>query len=149
MFFRTPADADDSHISVRFKYGIHTIFLFVDGLAPFSSITQELLEILRERYPDGLTKSSSSPDEKTPVPDAANVIYGVLRVPTDPFKGWKLLKLGGDAANTPSKCGVKDNSIVAFAFGIDDDDDMDAEEEGAVFEVEWPQEDEELYEQGP
>ncbi|UKZ80252.1 hypothetical protein TrVFT333_008009 [Trichoderma virens FT-333] len=144
-----PTDVDDAHISVRFKYGIHTIFLFIDALAPFSSVTQDLLEVLKDRYPDGLTKSSATPDERTPVPDAANLTYGVLRVPTDPSKGWKPLKLGEDAANTPTKCGIKDNSIVAFAFAPDDEDDMDAEEGDAVFEVEWPQEDEELYEQGP
>ncbi|RFU78322.1 hypothetical protein TARUN_3916 [Trichoderma arundinaceum] len=142
-----PTDADDAHISVRFKYGIHTIFLFVDSLAPFSSVTEDLLEVLKERYPDGLTRSSSLPDEKTPIPDTADVTYGVLRVPTDPSKGWKTLNLGEDAANTPTKCGLKDNSVVAFAFGgLDDDDDVDAED--VVFEVEWPQEDEELYEQG-
>ncbi|PKK52851.1 hypothetical protein CI102_2144 [Trichoderma harzianum] len=144
-----PTEIDDAHISVRFKYGIHTIFLFIDALAPFSSVTQDLLEVLRDRYPDGLTKSSSSPDEKTPVPDTANLTYGVLRVPTDPSKGWKPLKLGSDGSNTPSKCGIKDNNIVAFAFGPDEEDEMDADEGDVVFEVEWPQEDEELYEQGP
>jgi hypothetical protein len=133
---------------VRFKYGIHTIFLFIDSLAPFSSVTEDLLAVLGERYPDGLTRSSSSPDEKTPIPDTANVTYGILRVPTDPSRGWKVLKLGEDAANTPTKCGLKDNSTVAFTFGNRDDDSDDGEEEDAVFVVEWPQEDEELYEQG-
>lgn len=137
---------DDAHISVRFKYGIHTIFLFIDSLAPFSSVTEDLLEVLRERYPDGLTKSSSLPDEKTSIPESTTISYGVLRVPTDPSKGWKALKLGEDATNTPTKCGLKNNSIVAFAFDNSDDDD-DAEEGDVVFEVEWPQEDEELYEQ--
>ncbi|KAL7792082.1 hypothetical protein V8C37DRAFT_402492 [Trichoderma ceciliae] len=143
-----PTDVDDAHISVRFKYGIHTIFLFIDSLAPFSSVTEELLAVLRERYPDGLTKSNSSPDEKTSIPDVPHVAYGILRVPTDPSKGWKVLKLGEEAANTPTKCGLKDNSVVAFAFGSrdDDDDDDDVDDGDVVFEVEWPQEDEELYE---
>lgn len=133
---------------MRFKYGIHTIFLFIDTLAPFSSVTQDLLAVLKERYPDGLTKSSSSPDDKTPIPDAANLTYGILRVPIDPSKGWKPLKLGEEGENTPAKCGVVDNTIIAFAFGPGDGDDADIEEGDVVFEVEWPQEDEELYEQG-
>ncbi|KAM0262773.1 hypothetical protein ACHAQJ_001567 [Trichoderma viride] len=142
-----PTDIDDAHISVRFKYGIHTIFLFIDSLAPFSSVTENLLEVLRERYPDGLTKSSSSPDEKTPIPEAADVIYGILRVPTDPSRGWKVLKLEG-STNTPTKCGLKDNSVVAFTFASRSDYSDDDEDEEVVFAVEWPQEDEELYEQG-
>ncbi|KAH6609997.1 hypothetical protein Trco_000017 [Trichoderma cornu-damae] len=148
MFNFLNLDVDDAHISVRFKYGIHTIFLFIDSLAPFSSVTQDLLEVLRERYPDGLTKSSSLPGGKMPIPDAANVTYGILRVPTDPSKGWKALKLGREAANTPTKCGLKDNSVVAFTFGSSVDDDDDDKKGETVFEVEWPQEDEELYEQG-
>jgi hypothetical protein len=132
---------------VRFKYGIHTIFLFVDALAPFSAITEELLIALRERYPDGLIKSNSAPEEKTPIPDSANVVYGVPRVPTDPSRGWKALKLGEDSSSTPTKCGLKDNSIVAFAFEGDDDEGDDGEEEDTVFTVEWPQEDEELYDE--
>ncbi|KAK1251336.1 hypothetical protein MKX07_005891 [Trichoderma sp. CBMAI-0711] len=143
-----PTQVDDAHISVRFKYGIHTIFLFIDSLAPFSSVTQELLAVLKERYPDGLTKSTSAPDEKTPVPDDANVTYGVLRAPADPSKGWKPLNIGQDASNTPTKCGLKDNSIVAFAFAPTDGEEIGLEEAGGVvFEVEWPQEDEALYEQ--
>lgn len=130
---------------MRFKYGIHTIFLFVDALAPFSSVTEELMSVLRERYPDGLIKSSSSPDDKTPIPDTADITYGVLQVPTDPSRGWKVLKLGEDASYSPTKCGLKDNSIVAFAFENHDDESNDGEEEGTVFTVEWPQEDEELY----
>ncbi|KAL6910101.1 hypothetical protein GGI43DRAFT_1177 [Trichoderma evansii] len=142
-----PADADDANLSVRFKYGIHTIFLFVDALAPFSSVTEELLAVLKERYPDGLIRSNSSPDERTPIPDTANITYGVLRVPTDPSRGWKVLKLGEDAFYTPTKCGLKDNSIVAFAFDSHDDEGDDGEEEETVFTVEWPQEDEELYDE--
>ncbi|PTB67762.1 hypothetical protein BBK36DRAFT_1168137 [Trichoderma citrinoviride] len=143
-----PTDVDDAHISVRFKYGIHTIFLFIDSLAPFSSVTQELLAVIRERYPDGLTKSTSAPDEKTPVPADANITYGVLRAPADPSKGWKPLNVGQDASNTPTKCGLKDNSIVAFAFPLANEDEIEALEGGdVVFEVEWPQEDEALYEQ--
>ena len=130
---------DEAHISVRFKHGVHTIYLFVDALAPFSAITQELLELLRERYPDGLT-TSVAPPKQTRVPSNAKLAYGVLTVPNDPSRGWKRLKTGQDEEYNPTKCGLKDNSIVAFALLEDDDDE-------ALFEVEWPKEEDETYEQ--
>lgn len=134
------ATVDDAHISVRFKHGIHTIYLFVDALAPFSAVTQELLELLRERYPSGLT-TSVAPPKRTPIPPGARLAYGVLDAQADPSKGWKRLKVGDDDEWTPTRCGLKSNSIVAFAVLDDGDDEL-------LFEVEWPREDEELYAQG-
>ncbi|CAM1504872.1 Fc.00g024630.m01.CDS01 [Cosmosporella sp. VM-42] len=131
-------EVDDAHISVRFKHGIHTIYLFVDALAPFSAITTELLEILQERYPNGLT-TSIAPPKTTAVSTDATIMYGVLSVPNDISRGWKKLKIG-NGESTPTKLGLKNNSLVAFAFVDDEDDEVD-------FEVEWPKEDEELYEQ--
>jgi hypothetical protein len=123
---------DDTQISVRFKHGIHTIYLFVDALAPFADVTKELLELLRDRYPAGLTTSTSPPLEtKIPAGDA-KIIYGVLKSPRDPLRGWKTLEIGDGSTYTPSKCGLENNSIVAFAF-------PDHEGE-AEFEVEWPRE---------
>lgn len=138
---RSQSTVDEAHISVRFKHGVHTIYLFVDALAPFSAVTQELLGLLRERYPSGLT-TSVAPPKTTPVPSEARLAYGVLTVPNDPSRGWKRLKIGEDEEYNPTKCGLKNNSIVAFAFLEDDDDDE------VLFEVEWPKEDDELYEQG-
>ncbi|PFH62166.1 hypothetical protein XA68_14835 [Ophiocordyceps unilateralis] len=132
-----PPPIDDANISVRFKHGIHTIFLFVDALAPFSAVTDELLVTLRERYPAGLT-TSSAPPKHTSLPEDARLAYAVLNVPTDPSKGWKRLQIGDDEDVTPTKCGLRNNSVVAFNLAADD----------VVFEVEWPREDEELYEQG-
>lgn len=134
---------DDAHISVRFKHGIHTIYLFVDALAPFSAVTSELLELLRDRYPSGLT-TSITPPSQTSIPPDARLAYAVLVMPTDPSKGWKRLKVGEDEERTPTKCGLKSNSIVAFSV-LSDDDDVD---DDVRFKVEWPTEDEELYEQG-
>ncbi|KAH7122141.1 hypothetical protein B0J13DRAFT_567016 [Dactylonectria estremocensis] len=133
-------EIDDTHISVRFRHGIHTIFLFVDALAPFSAITAELLETLQERYPRGLT-TSIAPPKTTSIPEesGAVVAYGVLTVPNDPSRGWKKLK-ANSAGSTPTKLGLKNNSLVAFAFVEDEDDEP-------VFEVEWPREDDEIYEQ--
>lgn len=108
----------------------------------FSAVTEELLGALRERYPDGLTRSSSAPEKKTPIPDlSTNVLYGVLRVPTDPSRGWKLLNVGDNSASV-TDAGLKDNSIVAFMF-----DEVDPQSRDLVFPVEWPQEDEELYDE--
>ncbi|KYK57964.1 hypothetical protein DCS_04977 [Drechmeria coniospora] len=131
---------DEAHLSVRFKHGIHTIYLFVDALAPFSAVTEELVGLLRERYPAGLT-TSVAPPKQTVVPADAKLAYAVLAVPNEPAKGWRRLKVGEDEAHTPTKCGLKNNSIVAFAVLADDADD-------ATFEVEWPQEDDDVYEQG-
>ncbi|KAL7921824.1 hypothetical protein ACQKWADRAFT_294544 [Trichoderma austrokoningii] len=136
-----PADADDATLSIRFKYGIHTIFLFVDGLAPFSSVTEKLLEVLRERYPDGLTKSHSSPEVKTPIPDSPNVLYGLLRASAaNPAQGWRALNIGEDASSTPTDCGLKDNSTVAFAFEDEAMESMGDDDGKTEFTVEWPQE---------
>ncbi|KAF4963438.1 hypothetical protein FSARC_8535 [Fusarium sarcochroum] len=131
-------DVDDAHISVRFKHGIHTIYLFIDALAPFSNVTAELLSVLSERYPRGLTTSLAPP--KTTVVDADSTLaFGALKIPNDPSGGWVRLKTK-NGESTPTKLGLKNNSLVAFAVVDDEDDDPE-------FEVEWPREDEELYEQ--
>ncbi|KAH7001094.1 hypothetical protein EDB80DRAFT_721471 [Ilyonectria destructans] len=134
------SELDDTHISVRFRHGIHTIYLFVDALAPFSAITTQLLETLQERYPGGLT-TSIAPPKTTPVPEETDAVvaYGVLTVPNDPTRGWKKLN-HKNGESTPTKLGLKNNSLVAFAFVEDEDDE-------AEFEVEWPREDEDMYEQ--
>ena len=134
-------DIDDATISVRFKHGIHTIYLFIDALGTMSAVTDELLKLLRERYPSGLT-TSIAPPKKTTVPENTRLAYGVLSIPNDPTRGWKKIKIGSDGVFTPTKAGIKNNSIVAFAF-VDEDEDEDAEVE---FEVEWPRE-EDMYEQ--
>lgn len=132
----------DSHVSVRLKHGIHTIYLFVDSLDSIRAVSDELLLLLRERYADGLTKSLDPP-ERTPVPaedEDVKIAYAVLSVPNDPTRGWKRLKVDDDETVSARKAGFKDNGIVAFAFVSADDD------EEPVFEVEWPKEDEEMYE---
>ncbi|KAF5672518.1 hypothetical protein FHETE_3652 [Fusarium heterosporum] len=131
-------DVDDAHISVRFKHGIHTIYLFIDALAPFSNVTAELLTVLSERYPHGLT-TSISPFRTTTVNADSTLAYGALKVPNDPSAGWVKLKTG-NGESTPTKLGLKNNSLIAFTVLDDEDDEPE-------FEVEWPKEDEELYEQ--
>ena len=108
-----------------------------------SNVTQLLREVLQERYPSGLT-TSVAPPKQTPVPADAKLAYAVLSVPNDPSRGWKRLKVGADEEFTPTKCGLADNSVVAFAvLGADHDDNDDVQ-----FEVEWPRVDDELYEEG-
>lgn len=131
--------ASDLDLSIRFKHGIHTIFLFVDPMAPFSAVTTELLQVLRERYPQGLTKSISPP-QSTPVPtsgDDAHISYALLVNPYDPTQGWKNLNIKG--TETPLEKDLKDNMVIAFAIrGSEGPGDDEPE-----FIVDWPQLDEE------
>ncbi len=108
-------------LSLKFKHGTHTVFLFVDALGPFSKITEELLEVLRERYPDGLSVSSSRPDlTKIPAADQrVRVSYAVLNSPRDTSSGWRNLDISGK--ETPVSKGLKENAVVAFAIQTDDD----------------------------
>lgn len=115
--------------------------MFADAHAPMSEVTQELVELLRERYPDGLTTAIAPPKTMT-VPSDPKLAYAVLNVPNDPSRGWKRIKTGEDEVNTPTKSGLKNNSIVAFTFISDDQDEDDV-----LFEVEWPKDDDEMYEQ--
>ncbi|KAJ9136638.1 hypothetical protein NKR23_g9702 [Pleurostoma richardsiae] len=127
-----PPPSHDLDLSLRFKHGLHTIFLFVDPTAPFSVVTTELLEVLRERYPEGLTRCLS-PYKITPVPPAGadvRVSYAVLINPYDASDGWTDLKIQG--RETPLQKGLKDNTIVAFA--IQDPDDETVPE----WVVQWP-----------
>jgi hypothetical protein len=112
---------DDVDLSVRFMYGVHTIFLIVDPLAPFSKVSHDLLEALREQYPDGL-KPSVDAMEPTAIPGADNeleTVYALPKSPTDLSRGWKKLDLR--EGDTPAKKGIKDNAAVAFAFASPDD----------------------------
>ncbi|OTA68408.1 hypothetical protein K449DRAFT_386710 [Hypoxylon sp. EC38] len=122
----------DIDLSIGFKYGIHTILLFVDPTSSFSDIADELLEILRERYPEGL-KASLASQQKTELPDdPLQIEFAVPESPTDLSQGWNPLNVG--KKDTPASKGLKDNGVVAFAFRPHDaDDDYEVE-----FEVEPP-----------
>lgn len=99
--------------------------LFVDVIAPFSEVAEELLETLRAVYPDGLSRTQpsyppASPEEKTPLPEnASQIVFGVLKNVHDTSSGWKALKIGKN--DTATTLGVKDNAVVAFTF-LDDED---------------------------
>ncbi|KUI70521.1 hypothetical protein VM1G_06568 [Cytospora mali] len=110
-----PDDPPDMPISLRLKYGVHTIFLLVDPLAPFSEVTTELLDVLRDRHAEGLRATHDDLPEPLPQEDAdSHVSYGVLKDPHDESKGWKDLKI--DGSETPIDKGLKNNMMVAFVI---------------------------------
>ncbi|CAK7231374.1 hypothetical protein SBRCBS47491_007909 [Sporothrix bragantina] len=124
-------DIPNDGISLRFKYGPQTVFLFVDRAASFDAISQQLLEALRERYPRGLLKGHPSSTDTTPVPPAGDdcrVVYGQPRNPRDLEAGWKALHTDGE---NPTTLRLKQNSVLAFAL-------QTADEASPEFHVEIP-----------
>jgi hypothetical protein len=105
-----------------------------EPLTPFSTIKSNLLAILKERYPEGLSRSDSPTPTK--IPDS--ILDVVLGVPVDPYelsKGWDELDTrGGGMKETPRSLGLKDGSKIAFAFA-ENDEDKEAKE---LFYVEVP-----------
>lgn len=119
-------------ISLRLKYGVHTIFLLVDPLGPFSDITTELFSAIQERHPDGLRPDVDEPP--TPIPPEGSdyhIAYGVMKNPDDDSKGWKDLRIQGD--ETPVSKGLHNNDVVAFVVR-----DADEADETPVFVVRIP-----------
>lgn len=109
-------------ISLRLKYGVHTIFLLVDPLAPFSELTAELFSVLQDRHPDGLRPSLEDIPTALPAEDADyHIAYGVLKNPHDDSKGWKDLRIEGD--ETPVGKGLRNNDMVAFVVREADEAD--------------------------
>lgn len=124
---------DDPEITLRLKYGIHTVFLFVMVDWTFSRLTTELLTTLRDRFPKGLTTSLASP---VPTPLPANdsdvrVTYAVPKNPNELSQGWKILKAQPDDTVAGKK--LADMACLAFALL-----DPNADEGDAEFQVEVP-----------
>ncbi|KAK2071570.1 hypothetical protein P8C59_005982 [Phyllachora maydis] len=129
---RRAAD-DDSLIALRFKLGIYTICELVDTTTPFSDITAELLNALRERYPDGLRSPGGGRTISVPkAGDEVQVVYGILKAPTDPSQGWKPFKVTDK--DTPASKGLRKAAVLAFKILGPDEG---AEE--VKFEVDFPQ----------
>ncbi|POS76951.1 hypothetical protein DHEL01_v204651 [Diaporthe helianthi] len=119
-------------ISLRLKYGVHTIFLLVDPLAPFSELTAELFSVLQDRHPDGLRPDIDEPPTPLPSEDADyHIAYGVMKDPHDDSKGWKNLRIQGD--ETPVSKGLRNNDVLAFVVR-----DADEADETPVFVVKIP-----------
>ncbi|KAI1843577.1 hypothetical protein JX265_007361 [Neoarthrinium moseri] len=132
-------EIDDIDLSIRFKFGVHTIFLFVDASSHFSDVSSELLEVLQERFPDGLKADKDSPPTALP-DDSSQIEFAVLRSQTDPSLGW--IPLHAKSDDTPVGKGLKDNQTVAFAFRDAADEDFGE----VVFEVAFPTYEEEMEE---
>ncbi|EAA36384.1 hypothetical protein GE21DRAFT_2359 [Neurospora crassa] len=105
---------DDPRITLRLKCGIHTIFLFVMLDWTFAKVSEELLMILHDRYPNGLTFSVDA--EPVPLPEGdVKIVYGIPRHPNgDLSHGWKKLKVEDEDTVESSK--LADVSAVAFAL---------------------------------
>ncbi|KAK4220355.1 hypothetical protein QBC37DRAFT_367362 [Rhypophila decipiens] len=139
------ATATEEQISLRLKHGIHTIFLFVKNDTTFGQISSDLLEILQDRYPKGLT-SSIVPPKTTPVPAAGTseaenikIAYGIARDPTDLSRGWKSLNV--DDSDTVADKELVDLSAVAFSL-VSEAEDVDMDD--VAFDVELMTLDDEL-----
>ena len=110
-------------MTLRFKFGRHTILLFAEPLTTFATIKSELLKTLHERYPEGLTRTDQ--DEKVTIPsDTAEIILGVPNDQYDNTKGWTELDTdaGGGIKETPKSLSLKDGGMIAFAFVPEGDD---------------------------
>ncbi|KAI2641019.1 hypothetical protein GGS21DRAFT_502672 [Xylaria nigripes] len=113
----------DTDIKLRFKHGILTIFLFVNPVEPLRYVQEELLGILKGRYPDGIT-TSGIPPRITQLPkNASQIRFAVPKDKSDPAQGWKPLPM--DADDTPKGQKLQDNMMVAFAIAEDDAKDAD------------------------
>lgn len=123
---------DDPRITLRLKCGIHTIFLFVMLDWTFAKVSEELLQILHDRYPNGLMFSVDA--EPIPLPEGdVKVVYGIPRSSTgDLNHGWKRLKVEDDDTVESSK--LADVSPVAFALV-----DPEKAEGNVSFDVTIPQ----------
>lgn len=119
----------------------------MDATKPLSDAAGELLEILRERYPSGLTSSASGSGSgsKTPLPsDAGRIEFAVPKDRLDPSKGWKPLN-AVQGTDTVAGKGIKDGSMVAFAIRPDDGD---GDGEDLTFDVDFPGYDDDEYPEG-
>ncbi|GAB1309832.1 CRAL-TRIO domain-containing protein [Madurella fahalii] len=100
---------------------------------PFSRVTTELLAILRDRYPSGLTTSNPrAPITTIPAGDRdVKMAYALPKNPNDLSEGWKNLKT--QTTDTVADKEVTDMCALAFALLDPDMDESDAE-----FDVECP-----------
>lgn len=86
--------------------------------------------MLQERYPSGL--SSSSSESYVAIPDSTSEIaLGTLSDEYDKTKGWNEIDTSdADAKESPQSLGLKDKHHIAFAF-VKNGEEVE-------FEVDWP-----------
>lgn len=125
-------------ISLRMKYGSHTLFLLMSPLATFSDLTTELLFALRDSNTHGL-RANADDAEPMPLPpsdEGIHITYATLKDPHDETKGWQELKAEDDQILVSE--GLKNNAMVAFVIH-----DASKTDQMPDFIVQWPQYDEE------
>ena len=109
-----------THLTLRFKHGNLTVFVFADELAPISQIKEDLLETLRDTNPDGLLPSPSSGSLKQiPLPKSADdIILGVPDNRNDLTEGWSELNTLSDKAakGCPKSLGWRNADALAFVI---------------------------------
>ena len=135
-------EGNSTNWTLRFKHGRLTVLLFTEPLTPFSTLKDELLSVLRERYPKGLPKPGE-PNDYVSIPDSIDDV--ALAFPADQndmSKGWKELELSGGKGgmkDSPKGKGLKDGGVLAFRFRSEaEDEDGEGEGDGEEFVVEWP-----------
>ncbi|KAI1334589.1 hypothetical protein F5Y15DRAFT_420676 [Xylariaceae sp. FL0016] len=134
--FHVLSHVQDIDLTIRFKNGTNTIFLFVDPNKPFSHIQNELLEVMKERFPKGL-----GPDQTADIPiDPSKIKFALPKSDTDPIE-WKPLDVGED--DTPVGKGLKDNMMIAFAIASDESEGVSFEVIVPTYQDAYPEEEEE------
>ena len=93
--------------------------MYVDPNEPFRAITKELLGVLRERYPDGLSAVVGGDPIKLKIPaeeeqDEFVIDYGLPTHPHDWSQTWTDLDVGDGCKNIASFPDLKDGATVAF-----------------------------------
>jgi len=109
-----------THLTLRFKHGNLTVFVFADELATISQIKQDLLETLRDTKPDGLLPSpSSNSSESIALPDSAeDIILGVPVNKNDLTEGWSEMESEEEDVNKecPKTLGLRNADALAFVI---------------------------------
>ncbi|KAL3425387.1 hypothetical protein PVAG01_02178 [Phlyctema vagabunda] len=125
-------ETQPTDLTLLFKHGRQTVLLLSKPLTPFPTIISELLDTLRERYPDGMPTSGS--DHTMTIPDSVHdVIIGIPKDAFEPSKGWAELTTGAeDNTETPKSLGLKEGSLLAFNFV-----EEGAKSKPVDFPVEW------------
>ena len=116
--------------TLLFRHSKHIILIYAEPTTPLSKIKTELLTVLQERYPSGLSSSSSG--SYIAIPGSTDEIaLGTLSDEYDKSKGWTEMDTSdGDTKESPQSLGLKDKHHIAFAFVKDGDE--------PEFEVDWP-----------
>lgn len=86
--------------------------------------------MLQDRYPSGLSSSSTS--SYIQIPDSVDeIVFGTLKDEYDKTKGWtEINATDSDTAESLQSLGLKDKTHIAFAFVKDGEE--------AEFVVDWP-----------